>query len=314
MSYHILHVRMHGCSLHRDRGHLLMKPPKEDRETVPERRLPLEDIRAVVIAGRGVTITCNALSGLLSHDAIILHCDESYAPIGITTPLARLIDARAFLHQALQPKTLNEKLWLMLLMGKTANQIDQLASLHLRSPHLERALQRKLIDEGNCAKHYWQLFFPAIGYPDARRDREAAEAPNQWLNYGYTVLATLCHRSLLLHGLSPLLGVGHIPRYRSHPLVYDIMEPYRLFVDQMLAEFATFADTSEDAWCRYVGGQLHARRVSHQRYTLKLVDAIDKTASTLAQCYTAKSASLLWIPRLAEASSPEAVQPEPDPF
>jgi CRISP-associated protein Cas1 len=298
MSYHILHIRTHGATLHKDRGHLLMRPPKEDRESEPERRLPLEDIRAVILAGRGITLTSGAMAGLLSHDAIILHCDEAYQPIGLTTPLPRLIDARAFLHQGQQPKTLNDKLWQCLLIGKTANQIAQLAALGLSSAHLERALSRKQIDEGNCARYYWQLYFPALGWPDARRDRTTPGAPNALLNYGYTVLATLCHRSLIVHGLTPLIGVGHIARYRSHPLVYDLMEPYRPFVDQMLSDFVRLADTSEEAWCRYVGGQLHARRVNHDRYTLKLADAIDKSASSLAQAYAQRSASPLWLPSL----------------
>ena len=45
-----------------------------------ERRLPLDDIRAVIIAARGVTISSNFLSGLLETDAIALHGDERYQP------------------------------------------------------------------------------------------------------------------------------------------------------------------------------------------------------------------------------------------
>jgi hypothetical protein len=38
--------------------------------------LPLDDVRAVIIAARGVTILSNFLSGLLETDAIALHCDK----------------------------------------------------------------------------------------------------------------------------------------------------------------------------------------------------------------------------------------------
>jgi hypothetical protein len=37
----------------------------------------------------------------------------------------------------------------------------------LRSPHLELALKQEVFDEGNCARRYWQLYFPAIGWPRA---------------------------------------------------------------------------------------------------------------------------------------------------
>jgi hypothetical protein len=39
--------------------------------------------------------------------------------------------------------------------------------LQLRSPHLELALKQEVFDEGNCARRYWQLYFPAIGWPRA---------------------------------------------------------------------------------------------------------------------------------------------------
>jgi len=119
------------------------------------------------------------------------------------------------------------------------------------------------------------------------------------LNYGYTVLATLCHRALLVHGLSPLLGVGHVARYRSEPLVYDLMEPYRPVVDMILAEFLAGEEISEQAWCRRIGTDLRDRRVRHSRYSLKLMDAVDKSASSLARCYSHSSVEPLWIPRLA---------------
>jgi hypothetical protein len=35
----------------------------------------LDDVRAVIIAARGVTISSNFLSGLPKTDAIVLHCD-----------------------------------------------------------------------------------------------------------------------------------------------------------------------------------------------------------------------------------------------
>lgn len=34
-----------------------------------------------------------------------------------------------------------------------------------------------------------------------------------------------------MHGLLPELGIHHLGKYNSTPLVYDLMEPYRPFVD-----------------------------------------------------------------------------------
>jgi CRISP-associated protein Cas1 len=121
MSYHVVHILTHGCTIGRDRGMLVCRPPKESVDTL-ERKRPLEDIRALVIAARGVTLSSNAISGILEQDGMILHCDETYSPVGLTMPLPRIIDTRAFMNQARQPKRVNDGLWHKLLMGKTANQ------------------------------------------------------------------------------------------------------------------------------------------------------------------------------------------------
>ena len=154
------------------------------------------------------------------------------------------------------------------------------------------------IDEGNCAKRYWQLYFPAIGWASTKRDRKENTAPNQMLNYGYTVLAALCHRSLIVHGLTPVLGVKHATRYRSTPLVFDLMEPFRPVVDMMLAEFMTEPEVNLRAWAKKVGTELRERRVLHERYSLKLMDAIDASGSSLARSYSQMKADPFWVPEL----------------
>jgi CRISP-associated protein Cas1 len=291
MSYHLLHIFQHGCQLSQERGHIVCRSPDQ-----PERRLPHADIRAVIIAARGVTLTSSFMSAILESDGIIVHCNDSYQACGLTAPLARITDNQAFQHQVSRPKRLNEKLWQKLLRGKTDNQRRVLEERRLSSAYLERALEKNQFDEGNCARQYWQLYFPSIGWASTGRDRKAATPPNQMLNYGYAVLAALCHRSLIVHGLSPQLGVKHIARYRSDPLVYDLMEPFRPIVDLLLAEYMTEPTVDFRGWSKKVGTELRERRLKHERYSLKLMDAIDASASSLTRSYHALSAEPFWVP------------------
>jgi CRISPR-associated protein Cas1 len=208
------------------------------------------------------------------------------------------VDLKTFQNQTAKPKRLNEKLWHEMLRGKTLNQSRVLQHKQLRSPHLELALKQEVFDEGNCARRYWQLYFPAIGWSASRRDRKEDTAPNQMLNYGYAVLSALCHRGLLVHGLLPQLGVFHKPRFRSEPLVYDLMEAFRPAVELMLAEFMLEPDVSMKAWSKKVGTELRERRVQHQAYTLKLMDAIEASANSLARAYEENSVQPFWVPEL----------------
>lgn len=297
MSHHILHVLQHGVILGRDRGFIVCRS-----ENLPERRLPLEDIRAVIIAARGVCLSSNFLSGLMEVDAVVLHCDERYQPCGITSPLSRVVDLRAFENQTARPVRLNERLWHKMLRGKTLNQERVLENRNLRCQHLIVAAEQKEIDEGNCARRYWQLYFPAIGWAGTRRDRKLDTPPNQMLNYGYAVLAALCHRSLIVHGLIPQLGVHHKPRYRSDPLVYDLMEAFRPAVEMLLAEFLLEPDIAMKTWAKKVGTELRDRRVQFRDHTLKLMDAIDASANSLANAYAELSAEPFWVPELPKVA------------
>jgi CRISPR-associated protein Cas1 len=291
MSHHVLHILQHGCTLSRDRGHVVCRA-----EGQSDRTLPFEDIRAVIVAARGVTLTAGFLSALLETDAVVLHCDERYQPIGITTPLSRITNLQVFDNQSKRPRRLNEHLWHRMLRGKTLNQARVLRRRELHSAHLELALREDRFDEGNCARRYWQLYFPSIGWVSSSRDRKQENPPNQMLNYGYAVLSALCHRSLLIHGLLPQIGVHHKARYRSSPLVYDIMEPFRPIVDLLLAEFMVQPDVTMKGWAKKVGTELRERRVRHGNHTLKLMDAVDAAARALARSYAELSAEPFWVP------------------
>ena len=293
MSYHILHIFQHGAVLSQERGFVVCTS-----KDAPERKLPFEDIRAVVIAARGVTLTSNFISSILDSDGIIMHCNESYQPCGLTVPLSRITDQLAFQNQVSRPKKLNEKIWQKLLRGKTQNQQRVLEQRKLSSAYLNRALDKNHFDEGNCARQYWQLYFPSIGWASTGRDRKANTAPNQMLNYGYAVLAALCHRSLIVHGLIPQLGVKHIARYRSDPLVYDLMEPFRPMVDLVLAEYMMEPSVDFRGWCKKIGTELRERRLKHERYSLKLMDAIDACASSMTRSYHGLDAEPFWVPEV----------------
>ena len=294
--YHILHVLRHGSTLTKREGFIVCKGADGIEQT-----LPYADVRAVVIAARGVSISSNFLSAILDGDGIVLHCNERYQPCGLSAPLARIVDRNACLAQAARPEKLNARIWNALLRRKTENQIQVLRGLGIASPRLERALASGPLHEGDCAKTYWRLFFPHLGSNAFRaRSAETNCGVNHRLNYGYAVLSALCHRSLLIHGLSPLFGVQHTTRYRTHPLVYDVMEPFRQFVDRMLAEFQPPpGEEPMKAWCKHVGSSLRECRVHHPRYSIKLMDAIDVACKSLADGYAARSVSPLWLPAMA---------------
>ena len=85
-----------------------------------------------------------------------------------------------------------------------------------RGPRYSDCL-RVLIDSG----------LPEELRPDGRNRRPPRDRFNCLLSFGYALLQSLVHRTLLAVGLEPALGFYHQPRTAAPPLVLDLMELFR---------------------------------------------------------------------------------------
>lgn len=204
------------------------------------KRIPIEDIGVVVLDNRQITITQGALGALLDNNVAIISCDEQRMPSGLMLPLAgNTTQSERFRHQIEASLPLKKQLWQQTIQAKIINQSAVLyIQRGMECGNMEVwAKQVKSGDtdnlEGRAAAFYWQNLFGNIkGF---HRDRDGV-APNNLLNYGYAILRAVVARSLVGSGLLPTLGIHHHNRYNAYCLADDIMEPYRPYVDRLVAE------------------------------------------------------------------------------
>lgn len=92
-------------------------------------------------------------------------------------------------------------------------------------------LQDLRLFEGRVAEAYWRGRGLTRDYPNARDPANAA------INYAYGLLESRIR--LVVHRLSlePSVGFLHEPRETKSAFVYDLMEPWRAAVDDMVFEF-----------------------------------------------------------------------------
>ena len=83
--------------------------------------------------------------------------------------------------------------------------------------------------EGIAAQHYWRYLIN----PDFLRERYG-DSPNQFFNFGYSILRSIVARAIVETGLLPVLGIFHKNKYNPYCLADDLMEPYRPFVDLLV--------------------------------------------------------------------------------
>jgi len=83
-----------------------------------------------------------------------------------------------------------------------------------------------------------RLYFETISHvlPDAykfsgRSMRPAKDAFNVFLNYGFGVLYSRVEKCLIIAGLDPYVGFLHRDDYNQKSMVFDFIEPYRIFVE-----------------------------------------------------------------------------------
>jgi CRISPR-associated protein Cas1 len=305
MSHHLLHIFSHGAFLSKERGQLLMRAPGEESE----RQMPLEDILGVIIAARGVSLSNDLIRALAERQAVLLHCDSSYRPIALTAPLARTTRPNVVENQANRSLELHQRLWRRIVRNKVRNQMRNLKLAGELSPELWAEIQRPGFrpQESLWARRYWKGFFPlAGGAPGEGRDQQSGTPLNGMLNYGYAVLQAVVHRSIVVNGLLPNLGFHHATKYSGDPLVYDLMEPFRAFVDGMLLAFRKTNEPTEESfplWARHVAAELIRLKVKTPHHgRQRLLHAIDQWVKMIAGCLNEKSVSPYWEVTLDQKS------------
>jgi len=111
--------------------------------------------------------------------------------------------------------------------------LDQMRSLLADVPSAESAATLLGL-EGTAARAYFDCLrvlidsgLPAELRADGRSRRPPRDRFNCLLSFGYALLQSLVHRTLLAVGLEPALGFYHQPRTAAPPLVLDVMELFR---------------------------------------------------------------------------------------
>lgn len=253
---------------------------------------PIEDIGVVVLDNKQVTITSGLLEALLENNCAVITCDSKSMPTGMILPLCgNTTQSERFRHQIEASLPLKKQLWQQTIKAKIENQAAILKqctgkeircmiawSLDVNSGDSENM-------EARAAAYYWQNLFGYIkGF---HRDREGIP-PNNLLNYGYAILRAVIARSLVGSGLLPTLGIHHHNRYNAYCLADDIMEPYRPFVDKLVAEIVN-SGIDISTLTTEIKGKLLSIPVLDVIINGKcspLMVAVSQTTSSLYKCFS----------------------------
>jgi CRISPR-associated protein Cas1 len=96
--------------------------------------------------------------------------------------------------------------------------------------------------EGKASRAYFEAISSIMPerYRFAGRSRNPARDEfNALLNYGYGILYSLVEKGCIIAGLDPYVGLLHTDSYNKMSLVYDIIEMFRIYIDETVVHLFT---------------------------------------------------------------------------
>jgi CRISPR-associated protein Cas1 len=96
--------------------------------------------------------------------------------------------------------------------------------------------------EGRASRAYFEALSAIMPekYRFSGRSRNPAKDQfNALLNYGYGVLYSLVEKACIIAGLDPYVGFLHTDSYNKMSLVFDIIEMFRIYIDETVVYLFT---------------------------------------------------------------------------
>lgn len=91
--------------------------------------------------------------------------------------------------------------------------------------------------EGSSGRIYFQVLSSLLSERyqfEGRSFRPAKDPFNAFLNYAYGVLYSRVEKVLIIAGLDPYVGFMHRDDYNTKSMVFDFIEPYRIYADEVV--------------------------------------------------------------------------------
>ena len=134
---------------------------------------------------------------------------------------------------------------------------QSLSSLTSSDEDIEGFRNRIMGLEGTAGRAYFQCLstiMPEKYRFEGRSRRPAGDPFNAVLNYCYGILYSLVEKACILSGLDPYVGFLHTDNYNKKSLVFDLIEPFRIYGEQTVVYLFTgrkmkdeYYDSKDDA-------------------------------------------------------------------
>ncbi|MBU5593269.1 CRISPR-associated endonuclease Cas1 [Clostridium sp. MSJ-4] len=128
--------------------------------------------------------------------------------------------------------------------------------------------------EGYCARRYFSTLGELIPEKYKFKGRSKNPASDQFncmLNYAYGVLYSRVESSCIIAGLDPYIGIMHTDNYNRTALVFDLIEMYRGYMDEVVFSLFSKRKVKQDMFDKIEGGGYWLNKLGKQT----LIEAVN---------------------------------------
>lgn len=264
-------------------------------------KVPIDDISVIILEVHQVTITSALMSRLTDSNIVLFTCDKTHTPNGVFIPFHQHSRYAQVAHKQMEwSEPFKKRVWQLVVSQKVLNQAQTLAYMKKEKATQLRnyAKNVKSGDTTNVESSTARIYFVALFGKFSRRDE--SDWRNSALNYGYALIRGAISRSLSAHGFLPAFGLFHHSTLNAFNLSDDIIEPYRAFVDVVVAEhYETFIELPTTRFLpdhKVELYQLFTMKVHIDGATTTLLNSIEVCITSLMNATLERDVTLLKLP------------------
>lgn len=176
-------------------------------------------------------------------------CDSRHATRWIQTELQQKISNQQALILSLHRRT---KVLPQKVIDKAVERLeDYKAKINGLEGDLSQVAASLRGHEGSASRIYFEAIcrmLPEHYQFDTRSQHPAHDVTNALLNYGYGILYSRIENALIKAGLDPYIGILHRDEYNHPVLVYDVIERFRIWVDDVVCQILLAFDINDDCF------------------------------------------------------------------
>lgn len=199
-------------------------------------KIHLSEIALLLIESTAVSLTSALLAELTKKKIKIIFCDEKRNPSSELIPFYGSHDTSAKVRvQVGWRKEIKMSVWTEIVTEKIRKQKELLQKLnYLNEAGLLQEYIREIQfgDATNREGHAAKVYFNALFGKEFSRTNDVPI--NAALNYGYGIILSLANREIVSNGYITQIGLFHDNMFNAFNFGSDLMEPYRILIDQMV--------------------------------------------------------------------------------